>query len=43
MQKTLEDAMADGVIDEEEQRAIDLAKVEAARAMERSVDHTSEL
>ena len=34
LQKTLEDAMADGVIDEEEQRAIDLAKAEAARAKE---------
>ena len=34
LQKTIEDAMADGVIDEQEQKAIDLAKAEAARAQQ---------
>jgi hypothetical protein len=34
LKKTLEDAMADGVIDEDEQKAIDLMRAQAARAQE---------
>ena len=34
LKKTLEAAMADGVIDEDEQKAIDLMRAQAARAQE---------